>query len=85
MFLLESLVLGLLGGLTGLGLAFGGVRILTWMGPESLPRLNEISLDPPVLAFTLGISLLSGLLFGLFPVFHVRGLAPMAVRTATSR
>ena len=73
-FLLESLVLGLLGGLAGLGLAFGGVRLLTWMGPETLPRLNEISLDRTVLAFTLGISLLSGLLFGLFPVFRLGGL-----------
>ena len=63
-FVLESLVLGLLGGLAGLGLAFGGVRLLTWMGPAFLPRLNEISLDPTVLMFTLGISLLSGLLFG---------------------
>lgn len=73
-FLLESLVLGLMGGLAGLGLAFGGVRLLTWMGPESLPRLNEISLDSAVLTFTLGISLLSGLVFGLFPVFRLGGL-----------
>ena len=73
-FLLESVVLGLVGGLAGLGLAFGGVRLLTWMGPETLPRLNEIAVDPPVLAFALGISLLSGLLFGLFPVFRVRKL-----------
>ncbi len=70
-FLLESLVLGLMGGLVGLGLAFGGVRLLTWMGPETLPRMDEIALDPTVLAFTLGISLLSGLLFGLSPVFRV--------------
>ena len=41
------------------------------MGPETLPRLNEITLNPTVLVFTLGISLLSGLLFGLFPVFRV--------------
>lgn len=73
-FLSESLVLGLLGGLAGLGLAFGGVRLLTWTGPESLPRLNEIALDPAVLAFALGISLLSGLLFGLFPVLRTGGL-----------
>ncbi len=73
-FLVESLVLGLLGGLAGLGLAFGGVRLLTWMSPETLPRLNEISLDRTVLAFTLGVSVLSGLLFGLSPVFRVRGL-----------
>ena len=73
-FLVESLVLGLMGGLAGLGLAFGGVRLLTWMGPETLPRMGEIMLDPAVLTFTLGISLLAGLLFGLFPVFRVGGL-----------
>ena len=72
--LLESLALGLLGGLVGLGLASGGVRLLTWMGPETLPRLNEISLDATVLIFALGISLFSGLLFGLFPAFRVGGL-----------
>ena len=47
-FLSESLVLGLLGGLAGLGLAFGGVRLLTWMGPVGLPRLHEIMLDSTV-------------------------------------
>ena len=73
-FLLESLLLGLLGGLGGLGLAFGGVRLLTWMGPETLPRLHEIAVDPPVLAFALGVSLLSGLLFGLFPVVRMGAL-----------
>ena len=73
-FLLESMTLGLLGGLVGLGFASGGVRLLTWMGPETLPRLNEISLDLTVLAFTLGISILSGLLFGLFPIVRVGGL-----------
>ena len=72
--LLESLVLGVLGGLAGLGLALGGVRLLIWMGPASLPRLNEISLDPTVLAFTVGVSLLSGLFFGLFAVFRISGL-----------
>ena len=84
-FLLESLVLGLLGGLVGLGLAFGGVRLLTWMGPETLPRLDEISLDPTVLAFTLGISILSGLLFGVFPVFRVGGLDLVASLKAGGR
>ena len=44
------------------------------MGPETLPRLNEIALDPTVLTFTLGISLLSGLVFGLFPVYRTGGL-----------
>ncbi len=73
-FLFESLVLGLVGGLAGLALAFGGVRLLVEMGPESLPRLNDISVEPVVLVFTLGVSLLSGLLFGVFPVFRMGGL-----------
>ncbi len=66
--LLESAVLGILGGLLGLALAYGGLRILVARGPQTLPRLNEIGLDPVVLAFALIVSLLSGLLFGLIPV-----------------
>jgi putative ABC transport system permease protein len=66
--LLESAVLGLLGGLLGLGLAYGGLRILVVKGPETLPRLNEIGIDPLVLGFALTVSLLAGLLFGLIPV-----------------
>jgi predicted permease len=73
-FLAESLVLGLVGGLGGLGIALGGVRLLIWMGPASVPRLDEISLAPPVLAFTLGISMLSGLLSGLLPIVRIGGL-----------
>jgi predicted permease len=77
-FLIESVGLALLGGLAGLALALGGVRLLTWMGPADVPRLNEISVDPTVLAFTLGLSLLSGLLFGLFPVIRLSGSDPVA-------
>ena len=73
-FLIESVALGFLGGLAGLGLAVAGVRLLLWMGPVSVPRLEEIAVDPTVLAVTLGVSLLSGLLFGLFPVFRLVGM-----------
>ena len=66
--LLESVVLGLLGGVLGLGLAYGGLRILVANGPQTLPRLSEIGIDPVVLGFALAVSLLSGLLFGLIPV-----------------
>jgi putative ABC transport system permease protein len=66
--LLESAVLGLLGGSLGIGLAYGALRILVVKGPQTLPRLNEIGIDPLVLGFALGISLLAGLLFGLIPV-----------------
>jgi putative ABC transport system permease protein len=66
--LLESAVLGLLGGVLGLWLAYGGLRILVAKGPQTLPRLNEIGIDPIVLGFALVVSLLAGLLFGLIPV-----------------
>jgi putative ABC transport system permease protein len=67
--LFEATTLGLMGGLFGLALAYSGIRFLIALGPESIPRLEEIALDPTVLLFTLAISLLAGLLFGLVPVF----------------
>jgi predicted permease len=66
--LVESLTLAVLGGALGLGLAYGGLRVLVAIGPSNLPRLAEISLDPVVLGFALTISLMSGLLFGLIPI-----------------
>jgi predicted permease len=69
-FLGESLVLGVLGGIGGLVLAFGGLRLLLALAPDTLPRVEEIGLEPVVLAFTLGISVVAGLLFGLFPVIR---------------
>jgi putative ABC transport system permease protein len=65
--LTESVLLGLLGGLGGVALAWGGVKGLTAMGPASLPRLQAIGIDLGVLGFTATLSLASGLLFGLIP------------------
>ena len=67
--LLESALLSVGGGVLGLGLADGALRVLTAIGPEHLPRLGEIRIDSAVAAFTLGISLAAGVLFGLIPVF----------------
>ncbi|MFH1573662.1 MAG: ABC transporter permease [Acidobacteriota bacterium] len=67
--LFESVTLGVIGGILGLFLAFAGIRLLLAMGPESIPRLEDISIDPAVLLFTFGISILAGILFGLIPVF----------------
>jgi predicted permease len=67
--LLESVVLGLFGGIVGIGLAFGALRLLIALAPGNLPRMDNIAIDLPVLAFTLMLSLLSGLLFGAIPVF----------------
>jgi predicted permease len=64
----ESLLLGIVGGLLGLALAYGGVQLLLALEPARLPRLNEIAIDPLVIAFTLSISALAGLLFGIAPV-----------------
>lgn len=67
--LLESLLLGVVGGALGLVLAYVALRVLEASGMEHLPRIHNISIDGTVLAFTLGISLAAGLLFGLIPVF----------------
>jgi predicted permease len=66
--LAESVLLGLFAGANGVALAYGGIRLLLYLQPARLPRLSEITLDPTVLLFTLAVSLLAGLLFGLFPV-----------------
>jgi putative ABC transport system permease protein len=64
----ESLALALIGGLAGLGLAYGGIKLLVANAPAGLPRVTEIGIDPIVLIFTLGVSLAAGLLFGAIPV-----------------
>jgi predicted permease len=68
--LLESLTLGLLGGVLGVAVAYAGLRLLTTVGPADLPRLSEISLDGWSIAFTLVLSVLSGLFFGAIPALR---------------
>jgi predicted permease len=63
-FLIESLVLGVAGGVLGLALAELGLQVLAAIGPSNVPRLREIAIHPPVLAFTAAVSLASTLLFG---------------------
>ena len=65
----ESITLALVGGAVGLGLAYAGIRTLVAIAPEGLPRLQDITIDPVVLTFTLGISIVAGVLFGVIPVF----------------
>jgi putative ABC transport system permease protein len=67
--LLESVLLGVGGGGLGLAFAYAALPVLTAFGMEHLPRVHDISIDPAALAFTLGVSLAAGLLFGLIPVF----------------
>jgi predicted permease len=71
--LTESVLLSLGGGILGMSLGFAGVRALLAFSPAGLPRIGEdgsaIGLDWRVLGFTLGVSLITGILFGLFPAF----------------
>jgi predicted permease len=67
----ESVTLSLIGGLIGVGFAYAGLRALLKFPPANLPRLNEITIDLPVLVFALGVSVLAGLLFGLVPILRV--------------
>ena len=68
--LTESLLLSLMAAGLGLVLAFGAVKLLVGMCPVYLPRLQETSVDLRVLGFTLGVALLTGLLFGLVPAWR---------------
>jgi predicted permease len=74
-FLTESVLLSAAGGVTGLALASGAVRLLVAWGPATLPRLDEIRLDTIAIAFTFVLSLLVALAFGSLPLW--RG-APLA-------
>jgi len=71
--LFESVILGLLGSLLGLALAYGALRILVAMAPTGIPRIHEIGIDVPVLLFTLAIALFSSVLFGSIPIFKYSG------------
>jgi predicted permease len=71
--LLESMTLAVMGGAIGLALAYGALRLLVAKGPANLPRLSEIGIDPMAQAFTLAVSLLAGLLFGIIPVVKYAG------------
>jgi putative ABC transport system permease protein len=72
--LTESVMLSLAGGVLGLALAWGGLRGLLALKGGNLPRADEIGIDGNVMVFTLVISVLTGLLFGLAPALHFSGL-----------
>jgi predicted permease len=67
--LVESVLLGLLGGAVGLVVAAAALRLLVYINPANLPRLSEIALDGRSLIVTLGLSVFSGLFFGSIPAW----------------
>ena len=70
-FTTEGIVLSLLGAVLGLGLAWAGVRALTVAYPDGLPRVAEVAVDPAVLGFTMLVSLVTGVAFGLVQLLQV--------------
>ncbi|HKT68187.1 MAG TPA: ADOP family duplicated permease, partial [Terriglobales bacterium] len=90
-FLTESLLLAGAGGALGLFAAFWLVRVLVAFGPEQVPRLLDVTIDPAVLAFAVVISVLTGILFGIAPAWRASGgelqpaLKEASARAGTSR
>ncbi|HLH05583.1 MAG TPA: ABC transporter permease [Bryobacteraceae bacterium] len=74
--LVESITLAILGGVAGIALAFGALRLLVWLAPSGIPRLDQIAINLPVLLFALAVSIFTGLLFGSVPVFKYAGVRP---------
>ncbi|HEV7475787.1 MAG TPA: ABC transporter permease [Pyrinomonadaceae bacterium] len=68
--LTESLLLSIIGGLAGVLLAVWAIDLLVSANPSNLPRIAEIGLDKRVLLFSLGLTTLTGLFFGLAPALH---------------
>ena len=68
--LTESVLLGLLGGGTGLLVAQLSLYVVRTMNPGNIPRLQDITINAAVLAFTLGVSVITGILFGVAPVWR---------------
>jgi predicted permease len=69
--LIESLTLAVLGGGLGIVTGLGGVRLLAMLGADALPRGETIHMNPTVLAFSSAIAVLTGLIFGSAPVYHL--------------
>jgi putative ABC transport system permease protein len=70
-FLTEGVVLSVVGGALGLLLGYAGTKVLVATNPDGIPRAAEIKLDGVVILFTLGVSVITGLLFGLAPAMHL--------------
>ena len=70
LLLSESLMLSLAGGCLGLLLAVWGTNALVALAPDNIPRLNEVGVDARVFGFTLAVSLVTGIVFGLVPALH---------------
>jgi len=76
--LTESLVLAAVGGIAGIAFAFLGVRLLIAAAPANIPRLNDVSVNLPVLLFAVGLSIFTAMLFGVLPALRSLRVNPQA-------
>ena len=83
--LVESLVLAVLGGLVGLLLARGGIRVLQMLGQQALPRLNQVGLNADVLIFALVATVATAVTFGVVPALRLAGTSPVEALRQQSR
>jgi predicted permease len=82
----ESVLLSMAGGVAGVCLALAGIHFARTFGPANIPRLADVTLDMPVLAFALSASMITGLVFGLVPAFTgVRGADGRALKDGSLR
>jgi predicted permease len=85
-FLTEGVVLSLVGGTLGLALGYAGVRVLLAINPRGIPRSVEIGIDGNVLLFTLAVTVVTGVVFGLAPALHLsRRNVTQTLRDASGR
>jgi predicted permease len=83
--LVESVMLGLMGGVVSIAVAYAGLRLLTAMGPTDLPRLSEVKFDAGSLGFTFGLAVVSGLLFGSIPALRYARMKASALMAGANR
>ncbi len=82
-FVTEGLVLSVLAAAAGVGLAWFGLRTLLRISPDAIPRSAEIGLDGRVLLFTLGLTIITGFIFGLAPLANLGKRVMVSLRDGT--
>lgn len=84
--LTEGLMMAVVAALLGVALAYGGLQALVSINPDAIPRTSDIRIDWTVLVFTLGVAVVTGMVFALVPLFHLRGdRVGEAVKEASAR
>jgi predicted permease len=84
-FFAEAVALALLGGLLGVGVAVGGLRVLLALAPSDIPRIGSVGIDPWALTITLLVSVGAGLGFGLVPALQAQRTDPISAIKADPR